>query len=410
MSKVEKVFVILSIIFLLTIIGIFSYRFIYFYKLNNNLVEVEKNIYDLVLAKKASSNLYKIDNSYFYRGKDVDNYVVYSGITWRIIKLENNTLTLISNVPITNLYFNDSYENSKINNYLNEDFYNVLDNQLIIDTTTCINSKDINTCEKEYKNKIVLLSFDIYNKIGGINSFVNNGYYMYLSNQNEENYYINDVGEIEKTNLNNLYGIKPVITINSKDIYSGDGSINNPYLLDKPETNLKDALVGNYIVFSDKVFRIVSKNEDSVKIILNDIVNVKLDGNQYNSNSSVYNYLNNEFYNSLDKELIINTKWNNGFFDGNLENIIKNTIECKIGFANFNDLFINDITNHALMSTSYLGEVNYYIKNNSTVYKDILNEYKVRPMLSLKNDINVTGIGTLTSPYIIGDVVNESNN
>lgn len=412
MPKIEKLFVTMSIIFILTMSSIFLFRFIYFYKQNNEIIETDKNIYNLVLAKKASTNLYKIDNAYFYRGKDVDNYVIYSGITWRIIKLQNNTLTLISDIPLTNLYFNGNYQDSKVNDYLNNELFNMLDNRLIIDTTTCTkNNGDINNCIEEYKNKIVLLSLDIYNKIGGINSFVNNGYYTYLSDTNLENYYINNIGEIEKTNTNNLYGIKPVITINSSDIVSGDGSINNPYLLDKPVNNLKEALVGNYVLFSDKIFRITSKNENSIKLILNDTINdLKLDGNIYSKNTSIYNYLNSEFYSTLDTNKIIDTKWNNGYFDGDLETITKSTIECKIGFANFNDLFINDITSHALMSTSSLGEVIYYIKDNSTIYKDIKETYSIRPMLSIKNNISISGMGTLDSPYLLGDVLNEENN
>ena len=312
MSKIEKVFIIMSIIFLTTMIGIFSYRFIYYYTENNKTIETEKDVYKLVLAKKASDSLYKIDNAYFYRGQEADNYIVYSGITWRIIKLENNTLTLISDIPLTNLYFNETYEESEINKYLNNEFYNLLDNRLITDTNTCISNDEEMNCLKNYSNKVVLLSLDIYDKIGGINSYVNNGYYTYLSNTNDLKYYIDDSGKINNTSDNNLYGIKPVITINSADIVNGDGSQNNPYLLDIPVNVLKNAQVGNFVVFSDKIFRITYNDDNSTRLILNDVIeNLEFDGSIYNQNSKIYNYLNNEFYNTLDTSKIINSSWDN---------------------------------------------------------------------------------------------------
>lgn len=411
MSKIEKVFIIMSIIFLTTMIGIFSYRFIYYYTENNKTIETEKDVYNLVLAKKASDSLYKIDNAYFYRGQEADNYIVYSGITWRIIKLENNTLTLISDIPLTNLYFNETYEESEINKYLNNEFYNLLDNRLITDTNTCISNDEEMNCLKNYSNKVVLLSLDIYDKIGGINSYVNNGYYTYLSNTNDLKYYIDDSGKINNTSDNNLYGIKPVITINSADIVNGDGSQNNPYLLDTPVNVLKNAQVGNFVVFSDKIFRITYNDDNSTRLILNDVIeNLEFDGSIYNQNSKIYNYLNNEFYNTLDTSKIINSSWNNGYFDNDLDSIKSSTINCNVGFANLYDLFINDISNHAIMSVSNLGESVYYIKDNSTVYKDILNKYSVRPMINITNNISITGMGTLNNPYVVGDVLNENDN
>lgn len=411
MSKIEKTFIIMSIIFLTTMIGIFSYRFIYYYTENNKTIETEKDVYNLVLAKKASDSLYKIDNAYFYRGQEADNYIVYSGITWRIIKLENNTLTLISDIPLTNLYFNENYEESEINKYLNNDFYNLLDNRLITDTNTCISNDEEMNCLKNYSNKVVLLSLDIYDKIGGINSYVNNGYYTYLSNTNDLKYYIDDSGKINNTSDNNLYGIKPVITINSADIVNGDGSQNNPYLLDIPVNVLKNAQVGNFVVFSDKIFRITYNDDNSTRLILNDVIeDLEFDGSIYNQNSRIYNYLNNEFYNTLDTSKIINSSWNNGYFDSDLNSIKSSTINCNVGFANLYDLFINDISNHAIMSVSNLGESVYYIKDNSTVYKDILNKYSVRPMINITNNISITGMGTLNNPYVVGDVLNENDN
>lgn len=415
--NIEKTFIWGSIIFLLTMIGIFSYRFIYFYNEQNKFEEEVKDIYEIIMADKVNASLYKIDNAYFYRGKEIDNYVIYSGILWRIIKLENNTLTLVSDLPLTNLYFNDGYEKSLINEYLNNDFYNLLDNHLIVDTETCIsNNDDINNCLKTYSNKVVLPSISIYDKIGGTESFINNGYYTYLSNSNDGNYFIDNEGKInmisDNDTSNSLYGIKPVITINSTDIINGNGSKESPYLLDTPVSNLKDARVGSYVSFSGMTFRIVY-NEENAKLILNDVINdVEIDG-EFNTSSSLYKYLNTEFYSKLESDKIVEVEWNNGPYDGNLSTILDSKIVSKVGFANFNDLFINDVGMHTLLSVSSFNEFVYSVKDNGLIYRESIDEnslYQIRPMISIKNNVGITGLGTSDRPYIIGDVLNEENN
>ena len=138
MKKIENIFIWTSIIFLIGIVGFFSYRFIHYYRLSHNRDVISNDLYEIILDNRAILNLRKVDNSYYYTENNGNNYVIYSGILWRIIKLENNKLTLISDVPVTNLYYDDVLD------YLNNEFYNLLDNRLIVDTETCINSDEKN--------------------------------------------------------------------------------------------------------------------------------------------------------------------------------------------------------------------------------------------------------------------------
>lgn len=379
LKKIENIFIWVSVIFLTSLIFFFSYRFIYYYRLNSNN-EIENNdLYDKLLDNRANLNLHKIDNSYYF-DKNIDNYVIYSGIVWRIIKIEDRYIQLISDIPIANMY----YEN--VLDYLNNEFYDLLDKRLLVD-------------------KITLLSFDYYDILGGIDSFVNNGYYTYL----DDSYYISDLGKINNVTTNDLYGIKPVITIKTSNIISGIGSKENPYLLDESVTNLKEALVGNYVSFSNKIFRII-ENKEYTKLILDDVIEYNLDISKYENNTNLYNYLNETFYNTLDIDKIISTEWYNGYFDNSYEEIKNSTINTFIALANINDLFINDKENYVLMSTPKLLESMYVIKNNGMIYEENnLDSYKIRPVLSIKNDIKVIGIGTKNSPYVVGDI-NEKEN
>ena len=151
MKKIENIFIWTSIIFLIGIVGFFSYRFIHYYRLSHNRDVISNDLYEIILDNRAILNLRKVDNSYYYTENNGNNYVIYSGILWRIIKLENNKLTLISDVPVTNLYYDDVLD------YLNNEFYNLLDNRLIVDTETCINSDEKNECIEKYAHGIPFL-------------------------------------------------------------------------------------------------------------------------------------------------------------------------------------------------------------------------------------------------------------
>lgn len=406
----EKIFIYISIIFLLSISGFFLCRFIYFYRLSHDKKIKSNDLYEILLEKRAILNLHKVDNSYYFTGNNSNNYIIYSGMLWRIIKLENKQLQLISDIPVTNLYFNNNHNDFLLDEYLNNDFYQLLDKRLIVDTEICTHNDEKNECNNKYKNKVVLLSLDTYDITGGIDSFINNGYYTYLINTNDNKYYINDMGKINVTFGNDLYGIKPVITINSDDIINGDGTISNPYLLDKPANNLKYALVGSYVMFSNKLFRITS-NGEYAKLVLDDVLNYDVNASKYSTNSNIYKYLNNDFYNILDKDKIVSIDWYNGYYDNSYDEIKNSTINCNVAISNIGDLFLNDKSNYVLMSISNLEETMYIIKNNGIVYEESdLKEYGIRPVLAIKNNLKLTGIGTKNNPYIVGDVINEENN
>lgn len=398
MKKIENIFIWTSIIFLIGIVSFFSYRFIHYYRLSHNKDVISNDLYEIILDNRAILNLRKVDNSYYYTENNGNNYVIYSGILWRIIKLENNKLTLISDVPVTNLYYDDVLD------YLKNEFYNLLDNRLIVDTETCINNDEKNGCIEKYTNKVLLLSLDNYDIVGGINSYINNGYFTYLMN----NLYVNDSGKISDINGNDLYGIKPVITINSTDILNGSGTKNNPYILDRAVTNLKDALVGSYVSFSNKTFRIM-ENNDYAKLILDDVIPYELSISKY-ENSNLYNYLNDTFYNSLDMDNLITSDWYSGYFDNDYSEIQKEKINCNVVIANIGDMFINDQNNYILMSTPRLLETMYVIKNNGIIYEENnLKNFGVRPVFKINNDLKITGDGTKNSPYIVGENNEDKN-
>lgn len=404
--NMQNIFILASIIFLFILIIIYSSRLVYYYNKGNekpiNITDLSEKIKNKTVKK--GDGLYIDNNNYYFKGKNVNNYVIYSNLLWRIVKLENNQVTLISEKPLANLYFDNYYKDSIINEYLTNNIESILDNRLIVDTKTCINNilDNKDDCIEEYNAKVVLPSLSLYEKAGGINSFINNKFYTYLSNGAANNfYYIDDLGAIGNTKNIYLYGLKPIITIKSTDVVSGDGSKEHPFALDDKVSLLSDANVGSYIHFSNKLWRIV-KNNDSTRLILNDTIAKKeFTDIPFSMNKGIGKYLNTIFYNELDKTYIIKSNWYNGTFDKNT-NYLFNKVSAYVGLPNILELFVNDVGNHALINNSRLGETVFEIKNNGVTYKNITSkEYGIRPMVNIKNNLKITGLGTIDNPYMI---------
>lgn len=400
--KKQNVFIFLSILFISTLFFIYSGRLIYYKVFEKKKIERITNLTDKILKR---NTLTKEDNYYYFKGKTNNNYVIYSSQLWQVVRFNNQELTLVSVKPITNLYYDNNYENSVINEYLTNDFYNILDKSLLLNTTTCTNdiidNKD--NCTKKYSNFITLLSLNLYDKVGGINSYINNGFYTYLSNSESNFYYIDLEGNIRATNNKDIYGLKVVITIKNTDIISGTGIKNDPYILDKEKNKLKDANVGSYLNYSNILWRII-KNQDETKLISNEIFNITNDST-FTLDSDLYRYLNTEFIDQIDNKYLVPTDFNNGEFDGT-NNSLFNKISANIGIPYLLDLYLNDINDFLLMTKSFNSKLPYEVNNGYT--KTTENNYNIRPIISIKNNLKIKGTGTMNDPYTIEGELDET--
>lgn len=401
----QNVFIFVSILFLFTLLIIFSTRFIYYKVFANKQIETIIDLKERIIKK---NYLEKENDIYYFKGKASTNYVTYSSQLWQIAMLKDDEITLISVKPVTNLYFDNNYENSIINEYLTDDFYNILDKSLIINTTTCTNdiidSKDI--CNKKYSKNVVLPSLNLYEKVGGKESFINNGYYTYLSNEGNSHYYIDSDGSIGKTNNINLYGIKALLTIKTANIISGSGVRNDPYILDESEKLLKDANVGSYISFSNKLWRII-KNDDNTRLIANETIdNFEYKKEIFDENSKLYKYLNKEFIKELNNSYLVKSTFYNGPFDTTIKTLFSK-VNAYVGIPYILDLYLNDIDNYGLMTYTKYSSSIHIINNNGITNKKTKINIGIRPIISIKNNLKISGDGTMNSPYIIEGEQNE---
>ena len=200
----QKIFNFISFLFILSCCVLFGTRFIKLY-LKEHIVEtIEKNTLVKVIKEnnQESENFKEINGTNYFINKSENNYIMYSNILWRILKVNNdNSLTVISNNSLTSLAYGKKldYQNSHIYNWLNEsekEYSGILEKHLnkkeeyLQKTITCndvIDKLDNQECTNtNTDNYISLLSVSDYVNIGNKDSYVINDEYFYLSNSNNE--------------------------------------------------------------------------------------------------------------------------------------------------------------------------------------------------------------------------------
>ena len=122
--NVQKVFCFLSFLFILSCCIFYGTRFIKLYLENKKVETEEKNsLVKVIRENNADNESFEIMNGKnYFTGSANTNYLEYSNILWRIIKVNgDNSLTAISEYSITSLAHgkNTSFKDSRINTWLN---------------------------------------------------------------------------------------------------------------------------------------------------------------------------------------------------------------------------------------------------------------------------------------------------
>ena len=430
----QKIFCFLSFLFILSCCVFYGSRFIKLYLQNRKIEIEEKNSLIKVLKENNMDNEYfkSVNGQNYFTSKTDNNYLLYSGIIWRIIKVnDDNSLTAISENAISSLAYgkDNKFNESHIFNWLNKndsDYSGILEKNLnnidkyLQKTTSCTDSLDElsnNPCkESNTDNYFTLLSVIDYLNIGSKDSYLVNDEYFYLSNTNNENkvWYIDDSGKSNLSTGNDILGVRPVITIKANiDYVSGNGTINNPYLIEKD-----NGLFGSYVKLGNDIWRIYDINGNEIKLMLNDYL--KVNGTnlsyRYSTSTSYHNdtisgsiayYLNNNYLNSLSyKDKIKETKWSNGYYnsttDFDYSNSLKETVDTKVALMSVGNIFLNSELNNYFTMTGSANRSSmvYTTQKNAKLYtKQIGTSLNVVPTIAVDKNILTKGNGTKDSPF-----------
>ncbi len=448
-QQIYRGLIIFNVVFLLFLCGYYGYRLIYYYDLENHPNAEIKDLKTILTKEEnivyAGDGLYPDGEGYRFIGKDVKNYVYYSGMLWRVLTVnEDGSISLITEENVTSLVWGkdtNTFENSYIDTWLNPKegvdhsgyFYNHLSNpkNFLVSNITCLDtlSKPKEGCEKTTKkHSIGLLSTSDYLKAGGTKSYLNTGTYFWTSNGSKDGkvWYVFDKG-----GFNNLsssgdnyysYGVRPVITIHGNTaVKGGNGTIDDPYRLEDIQyLTLHTTHAGLYVTYQDALWRIVDVSSDKVKIVLEDTVK-NGDTNllkAYSPNTNKFDleswnnigyYLNHTYYSTLNTEWLVDGEWYTGSYNTSTgfdyKKVYDASVTAPVGLLHMGELFLHDVRGYATLTSSNDYEQTVITVNQDGFIYSELNttELAIRPAVYLRGDLKITsGVGTKTNPLILG--------
>ncbi len=421
--NVQKTFCTISAGFILACAIFYGFRFLSLYLDNKKSLESKEDTLakTIITNNNEDEDFKNINEEYYFNGKVEDNYVLYSNLLWRIVKVnKDNTIKLISEDNISYLAFDeevDSFNNSYISKWLNTDVLtNQIDKSALTYNPICTdNIEEASNKEcSNYNNElnIGLLSVSDYINAGAEESYLNNEKFYYLSSINDnEVWYVTSRGKLTSSTPDKLYGIRPTITLKANTLYTtGNGTKDNPYIINS------NNYFGSYVKLGSDIWRVYEIDGDILKLSLNDYLKVDNEifshiysnENYYHNDTnygSIAFYLNQTYINTLDyKNDLIQTKWANGLLSSNYnyENCLNTTIDSKIALLSIGNIMLNDeLNNYFIMSgDSEDEECVYEIKENGSLSKiNVRSEAYVVPTIAISKEILTKGKGTSNEPY-----------
>ena len=396
------------------------------YNLNNECVEnVQKTLIELLLEQYDESNTTGLikdssnPNLYYYKGTNEEvsnNYLWYGGHHWRVLEFDTsaNTLLLISQQPLTAIQpassvwdTKEEYESSYIYNWLNDYFYNSLDNSVqngIISNTFNVGIyTDID--EITTSQKVGLLDEEQYTRAGGQDSYLDIKDYWWLGNRYNSSRvrYVYYNGNLDVNSPSSSDGVRAVIKISDITITGGNGTLESNYEAGNKATNTSDIQVGEYINVpysgSDNacgadnkcIFRVVSKDSDSIKVVLNGFlptISQYGDTSTITTSHTIYTPLN-TFANNISSDYRYTgnkTFYIGDYADGaNYTDVQDETLSASVGLPTVGEMFSgNDID---LETSSTKDFVNVATIENPTVssFYWTMNRYDSSRVRSVNN-------------------------
>lgn len=427
----EKIFLTISIVSIIVISSIYMYRLVYYYQIEHPK-KTDNTLAAHIIKKGTTSTgdgLYTFDSkNYYYQGKNVSNYVWYSGRLFRIINIDEQGLTLITENSQTSLVWGieNNIEESYIYNWLNnkEDtantgiFLNSINNYKsnLVLNSWCVGETSLEkaSCSSKIESYANLLSVSDYLKAGGANSYLNNSTYWWTSNisPNGKPWYIFNTGgindEVSTNDTYYSYGVRPVIKVSRNLEYlKGSGTKEDPYQINIENIdNIQDKPIGEYIQYSNYIWRIASKEKDTVKLILDSNIKNK-EENLLIKYNNIDNYLNKTFYNTLSKKHLKKCDFYKGTYNKDTkydyQNIYTSKTNNYIGLPSIGELFINEYENTWLSNSYGSASLQYKTTEQNRIIADVNNNTNnLRPVICINNDIKIlSGDGTQNSPYIL---------
>ena len=440
LGKKEFIFNLISLVVVLGIALYFGGRSLYYYSLQNAKTEA-KTLSGLVLANNKIVNegdgFHQTEDGYIFKGNVENNYVWFANRLFRILSInEDESVRLISENYAAAFMWgeNSDYKESNLRYWLtktkaaNGVYFSSIPSpsSYLVKTSYSEDKLDgdkVIEGKKKYKDFVTTLTITDYTNAGGKNSFLKNGKLFYLigHNSDDENIYVEEDGSVVGTDTLSGYGIRPVITLNSKvTISQGDGSHDNPFMVDMGGNN---NYIDSYVKLDNDTYKVFENQNNKLKMYkITYITNSNgeeiadgfnnSDGSRFDLNDrhSIAYYLNGEYYSSLSyKDYIVDNYYYNGYINEETEykflNNYTESVTCKVALLNIFDYnSTNELNDYYHINTiSDESTMAYSTYSNGLLFEEDVKEWKhIVPVISINKDAIKGGTGRIDDPYTVG--------
>lgn len=424
-------------------VGTYKIKYVAYDSLKNKTIK-----YRNIRVIKTLSYIAKEDNKDgIYRGNSDNNYVLYSGMIFRIIKAnDDGTVKLITNDSLANIsYSTGMKKDGYVYNWLNDYYYNKLykPNDFIVESDWCLDETgDVNynnlTCQKTIKANVGLPTLAEYNQsFENEYSYINNGMTFWTMTGKDKNstWSNHNTFKIEENNNDAYNGVRAVLNMKKgTSVKSGNGSEYNPYVIDgyevgKSGQKLNTRYAGEYIKYSGYLWRIIDTDDDgNIKVVMDNVLKdadgKKIEigyGSSYDNKPKMFNVtnkdnigykLNHELKDYLiTKKMVKGTYEVNYYKNGILDTNAKNKkVECLLSIPDITELFS--------IGSASRGQASYFIRNTvksdekilvvnamrqtDEFYNFVFEKASVKVVTMFdKNSLIKGGSGTKDNPYIM---------
>ncbi len=433
-------------------IGSYKVRYTVYDKMHNRSdvtrdVYVVRNIVDEIKSATDESNTYK--------GENANNYILFSGMLWRIIKVnDDNSIKLILDDNVANMPYRnegENFENSNLAKWLNNTFYQALKNAsqyVKQDSTWCENTTSLGQMKEcdSYSNALPVGMLSMNELLASIDSkntsyLYQMGSYWLLDKKNETNsfiYYNYGNSRISDFANQNLAGVRPVINLKTENLYvmDGDGSGEKPYKLDdytfgRDNDYLNTRYIGEYVNYSGQFFRISGFDEEgNIKLIGAGTLTNSSTGKEltatYQDEDRIRKFnplvegnlgyiLNNELGNYVADNLLIEHEFTRPYYEEGkkYDEYNTETFRARFSIPSSYDLFSGVNSNNLFMGINYylmdvINKENHFFMVNSRngiAFDVSLEDFKnnaIKAVIYISKNARISsGQGTVTSPYYI---------
>lgn len=431
--------------------------------INPIIEKAESLVYNSNGKCKTDGTTYSYMGGCYIKGTSTNNYAWYNGFMWRIMGINSDgTVRLITDENVTAIPYGaantaESYKENEdyIHDWLNTYFLGKLnstksiikqgnyfcsetvDSKLTDDTV-----RDKCTSGKEVKAKVGLISYDEYYLAGLSSSYLNikQVFWTMTPKTTSSAWFVYNDGIINGSVVTFASGVRPVINVEATStITEGDGTTSNYYVLVEDKTSDKIGTIssvvtsGEYVSLEGKTYRVVSKDTDGVKLILDGYYDTNVaygSDNTFTTTSGIGATLNGDVLTWLglsDSTKIKETNWYQGTAMSNgytyktpLTEAEGTGINAKVGLIRIGEMLSSQSSTLLTVNYTKISDFNnlkrYWTMNKSTsdtnvwfLYtagsadsSSLTDTYAIRPVIVVDSTLPINGgTGTWDNPYEI---------